>query len=149
MPYITELITVAILQLLSIISPGSDFAIVCRNSLVYSRKTGVYSAIGVALGILVHVAYSIVGIGLIISKSILLFSTIKLLRAVYLIYIGCKSLQVKPVKQSNLHWFKQDITHIAAMRICFLNNILNPKVTLFFFSLFTQILSPHTPISVQ
>lgn len=150
MPFFTELITVAVLQLLVIISPGPDFAIICRNSLVYSRKTGIYSALGLALGILVHVTYSLVGIGLIISRSIILFSVIKLLGAAYLIYIGYKSLRAKPdtaLKQQFKS--KKDISKIAAVRMGFINNVLNPKVTLFFLSLFTQVINPHTPLTVQ
>lgn len=150
MPYLSELLTVLILQVLVIISPGPDFAIICRNSLVYSRRTGIYSSLGLALGILVHVTYSLVGIGLIISKSILLFSVIKLLGAAYLIYIGYKSLRAKPsIRITKEFQIKKDISKISAIRIGFINNVLNPKVTLFFLSLFTQVINPHTPISIQ
>lgn len=145
-----ELITVVVLQLLVIISPGPDFAIICRNSLVYSRKTGIYSALGLASGILVHVTYSLVGIGLIISKTIILFSAIKLLGAVYLIYIGYKSLRAEPDNKLNQKFnMKKDISKFAAVRMGFVNNVLNPKVTLFFLSLFTQVINPHTPLSVK
>lgn len=131
-------------------SPGPDFAMVSRNSLVYSRKTGIYSAIGLGLGILVHVTYSLVGIGLIISKSIVLFSAIKLLGAGYLIYIGYKSLKSKPhnLKKEQLSEQK-DMDKFAAIKMGFLTNALNPKVTLFFLSLFTQVIDPKTPFAVQ
>ena len=69
MPYLTEFIIVAIAHLLAVISPGPDFALITRNSLVFSRRTGVYASIGLALGILVHITYSLVGIGLIIVLS--------------------------------------------------------------------------------
>jgi threonine/homoserine/homoserine lactone efflux protein len=95
MPYLTEFLTVAFIHFLGVMSPGPDFAMISRNSLVYSRRTGIYSAFGLALGILVHVTYSLIGIGLIISKSIIIFSTIKLLGASYLIYIGYKALRTK------------------------------------------------------
>src|SRR5579871_852922 len=96
--YLAEFITVASLHLLAVMSPGPDFVLISRNSLVYSRKTGIYSALGLALGISVHITYSLIGIGYIISKSILIFSTIKFLGAGYLIYIGYKSLRAKPVQ---------------------------------------------------
>ncbi len=95
MLYLTEFLTVAVIHLLAVISPGPDFAMISRNSLVYSRKTGIYSSLGLALGILVHVSYSLVGIGLIISRSIVIFSAIKFLGAGYLIYIGYKALKTK------------------------------------------------------
>jgi RhtB (resistance to homoserine/threonine) family protein len=150
MPYLAEFIIVAIIHLLAVMSPGPDFAMISRNSLIYSRKTGIYSAIGLALGILVHVTYSLIGIGLIISKSIVLFSTIKLLGAGYLIYIGYKSLKSKPHNLNSEQLSERnDMDKFAAIKMGFLTNALNPKVTLFFLSLFTQVISPKTPLFIQ
>jgi len=153
MPLLSELIAVAILQCLVIIAPGPDFVVICRNSLVYSRRTGIYSAVGLTLGILVHASYSLIGIGFIISRSIVLFALIKYLGAVYLIYLGYKSLIAKPERklqqQSRRSPASKDMSKLAAVRMGFINNILNPKVTLFFLSLFTQVINPHTPLLVQ
>lgn len=153
MPLLPELIAVAILQFLVIIAPGADFVVICRNSLVYSRRTGIYSALGLTLGILVHASYSLIGIGFLISQSIVLFALIKYLGAAYLIYLGYKSLIAKPRRQleqqSRCSQVSQDIGKLAAVRMGFINNILNPKVTLFFLSLFTQVINPLTPIPVQ
>lgn len=150
MQYLAEFITVALIHLLAVMSPGPDFALISRNSLVYSRKTGIYSAIGLALGILVHVTYSLVGIGFIISRSIVLFSAIKFAGAAYLVYIGYKSLKSKPKMLSkNCLQEKKDMDKFAAIRAGFLTNALNPKVTLFFLSLFTQVISPETPLPIQ
>lgn len=144
-----QILTITLIQLVAIMSPGPDFTIICRNSLIYSRRTGIYSALGISLGILVHVTYTLVGIGLIISKSIILFATIKLLGAAYLIYIGYKSLKAKPTRENIKEKSKQDLTRLQAIKIGFITNILNPKVTLFFFSLFTQVISPTTPASLR
>lgn len=150
MPYLAEFITVAIIHLLAVMSPGSDFAMISRNSLLYSRKTGIYSAIGLAFGILVHVAYSLVGIGFVISQSIVLFSTIKLLGAGYLIYIGYKSLKAKPHNLTVKGFERKDsLDKIVAVKMGFLTNVLNPKATLFFLSLFTQVINPKTPLAIQ
>lgn len=149
MSFYAQLLTITIIQLLAIMSPGPDFAIICRNSLVYSRRTGIYSALGISLGILVHVTYTLVGIGLIISRSIVLFSAIKLLGAAYLIYIGYESLKAQPSGKIASLKSKQDISRIEAIKIGFATNILNPKVTLFFFSLFTQVIAPSTPASLR
>lgn len=117
---------------------------------MYSRKVGLYSAIGLGLGILVHVTYSLVGIGLIISQSILLFSVLKFIGAGYLIYIGFKCLGAKPLHVQNTAVEKQnDMGKWAAIRMGFLTNVLNPKATLFFFALFTQVINAHTPKTIQ
>ncbi|MEX0649801.1 MAG: LysE family transporter [Candidatus Andersenbacteria bacterium] len=150
MTYLPELLTVASIHLLAVMSPGPDFFLISRNSLVYSRKAGIYSALGLALGISVHIAYSLLGIGLIISKSVVLFSLIKFLGAGYLIYIGYKSLYAQsPAVHAADEEKKEDLPISQAIRVGFLTNILNPKVTLFFLALFTQVINPQTPLPVQ
>lgn len=150
MPYLPEFLIVAAAHLLAVMAPGPDFIMITRNSLAYSRQTGFYSSIGLGLGILVHVTYSLVGIGFVISQSIVLYSTIKYLGAAYLIYIGYKSLCSKPhVEMEVTHEKKEDISKFAAIRIGFLTNVLNPKATLFFLALFTQVIDPSTPLWVK
>jgi len=150
MPYLSEFLTVVVIHLLAVMSPGPDFILISKNSLVYSRRVGVYSAIGLGLGILVHVTYSLIGIGLIISKSILLFSILKFAGAAYLIYIGYKCLKAQPQHTQTVAMEKRaDIGKLAAVRVGFLTNVLNPKATLFFFALFTQVINPHTPKTIQ
>lgn len=123
---------------------------VTHNSLVYSRRTGVYSAVGLGFGILVHVIYSLVGIGLLISQSVVLFNIIKFIGAAYLIYIGYKSLISKSSKvQLDTEEHKKDIAPLKAIQMGFLTNVLNPKATLFFLSLFTLVISPETPLGVK
>lgn len=150
MEYFSIIATVALVHLLAVISPGPDFMMITRNSLVYSRKTGMYSAVGLGIGILVHVAYSLIGIGFIISKSILLFNFIKYLGAVYLIYLGYKSLTSKAgISDGETEETRQDISKINAIKIGFLTNALNPKATLFFLSLFTLVINSQTPLFIK
>lgn len=147
-----EFLLVASIHLLAVMSPGPDFAMVMRNSLVYSRRTGILAAAGLGLGILLHVTYSLLGIGLIISKSIVLFNIIKLLGAAYLIYVGVKSLLAsKSVQKTDelAEGKKHDLTTFAAIRLGFLTNALNPKATLFFLALFTQVINPETSLLIK
>lgn len=147
--YLLLIGTVTLVHLLAAISPGPDFVMAVRNSLTYSRKTGIWTAVGFGLGIGVHISYCVAGLAIIISKSILVFNTIKLLGAGYLIYIGLKSFFSKSshieIQQAEE---KEDIPVFSAMRIGFLTNVLNPKVTLFFLGLFTLVISPDVPKSV-
>ena len=150
MEYLPIFLTVALAHFLAVVSPGPDFIMITRNSLIYSRKTGIYSAIGLGLGILVHIIYSLVGIGLIIAKSIVLFNIIKFIGAGYLIYIGYKSLTSKSSKTDmTVEDRKKDISRLAAIKIGFITNVTNPKVTLFFLSLFTLVVTPSTPLFVK
>lgn len=149
MEYIPLLSTVSFVFLLAIISPGPDFIMVVKNSLQYSRKIGIFTAVGFCLAILVHIFYCMAGLAVLISKSILVFNILKLLGAAYLIYIGWKSffskssvLEIEKTEQ------KKDISVFEAIKIGFLTNLLNPKATLFFLSLFTFVVSPDIPYRV-
>ena len=85
--YLNEFLIVIIATFFAVISPGPDFAMVLKQSITYGKKSSIYTSIGIGLGIGVHVIYTLLGIGLIISKSIILFTIIKFLGAGYLIYI--------------------------------------------------------------
>ena len=138
--------TIVGIHLLALISPGPDFVMAIKNSLQYSRKTGMWTAVGFGLGIAVHILYCLAGLALIISKSIIVFNGIKLLGAGYLIYIGIKSIlsRTSVIKVEGAQQ-KQNITAGQAIRMGFLTNILNPKATLFFLGLFTLVINPQTP----
>jgi len=149
MEYLTLIGTVTIIHLLGLISPGPDFIVAVKNSLTYSRKTGIWTAVGFGLGITVHIFYSLAGLALIISKSILLFNIIKYAGAAYLIYIGLKSFFSKSsIIEVGRNQKKQDITSLAAIKMGFLTNVLNPKVTLFFLSLFSMVITPGIPLLI-
>lgn len=151
--YWTEFLTVALVHLLAVASPGPDFAIVVRESVSNGRHAGLWTAIGVGCGILVHVSYCLLGIGLIVSQSIMLFNLLKYLAAAYLIYIGIRALRAKPADplqaQQMLDALVPAVTARSAFVRGFVTNGLNPKATLFFLSLFTLVISPQTPLLVQ
>ncbi|PHM49495.1 LysE family translocator [Xenorhabdus miraniensis] len=143
----TELIAIAIITILAVISPGADFAMITRNSYLYGRQAGILAAFGIAVGILVHVTYTILGIGILIAHSPNILLAIKVIGAIYLIYIGYKTLTSKTKVDIDINSTK--IVSITAFRTGFLTNVLNPKTTLFVVSTFTQIVSPSTGISLQ
>ena len=61
MDSITLIGTVTLAHLLAVISPGPDFVMACRNALFYSRKTGIWTAVGFGIGIAVHISYALFG----------------------------------------------------------------------------------------
>lgn len=144
-----ELLIVAGAHLLAVASPGPDLALVLKNSIGHGRRSGIYSALGIACGIMVHVFYSMVGLALVISRSVLLFNTIKLFGAAYLIWIGFKALKSKKAQTTDLETTQKlnekHLSNIQSLKQGFLTNVLNPKATLFFLSLFTQVIDPGTP----
>ncbi|MBD1875683.1 LysE family transporter [Nodosilinea sp. FACHB-131] len=150
MAFFSAWLTVFAVSLVAVVTPGPDFALTLRNSLAYSRRAGLFTAIGVGAGNLVHATYSLVGIGAVIAKSVLLFNVLKWVGAAYLIYLGIKSLRAQRVAiASEFVEQQRDIRRWTAFRIGFLGNFLNPKATLFFLALFTQIVQPATPLVAQ
>ncbi|MCE2992677.1 MAG: LysE family transporter [Alphaproteobacteria bacterium] len=147
--HLQSILSLSAVILISLISPGPDFAVVVKNSLIYSRKTGLLTALGIALGILLHVSYTLLGLGIIISKITWLFLTIKYLGASYLIYIGYRGVTAKKSTVSLGHTIhKQDISSIAAISSGFFTNALNPKCMLLFISVFSVIIPHNTPTIV-
>jgi RhtB (resistance to homoserine/threonine) family protein len=137
---------------LGLMSPGPDFVLVTKNSL-RSLSAGRWSACGIALGILVHVTYCLVGIGIIVARSIALFSMIKLAGAAYLIYLGSRALLSKEkaalTPGLSIGAALPVISPTEALRMGFVTNVLNPKVTVLFVSLFTQVIGPKTPMALK
>ncbi|MEU7468039.1 LysE family transporter [Streptomyces sp. NPDC044984] len=144
----TEVLAVAVITVLAVIAPGADFAMVVRNSYLHGRRTGLLGALGVAAGVLVHVTYTMLGVGLLIASSAFLFTVIKLAGAAYLVYIGVRTFRTRGEVTVDLG-NKTGLTPFAALRTGFLTNVLNPKTTLFVVSTFAQVVSPGTPVLQQ
>lgn len=153
MDHLASLLAVAGVSLLAALSPGPDFFIVLRNSLCHSRKMGFYTAFGVAMALIIHLTYTLVGIGVAIAESPFLYQLIKYAGAAYLFYIGFKSVvssfkQRAPIKVDETETSKK-MTSGMAFKQGFLTNLLNPKAAVFFISLFSQFIGPDTSLGLK
>ncbi len=147
-----EYLTLMFVFFIGAISPGPDFAMVLRQAIIHGRKSAIFTSLGVASGILVHGAYTILGLGIIISQSLLFFSIMKYLGAAYLLYLGLSAFFAqapKQIKNIDEKIELKNISFIKAFSIGFLANLLNPKAMLFFISLFTIIVSANTIVQFQ
>ncbi|MFZ6874754.1 LysE family translocator [Undibacterium sp. Di27W] len=144
----TELIAVAIITILAVISPGADFAMVTRNSYLYGRRAGLLAASGIALGVQVHVMYTMLGVGLLIAKSPSLYFALKIIGAIYLIYIGYQTFFARAVITAEAG-IGQSLNNLAALRAGFMTNAFNPKTTLFVVSTYTQVVQIDTSLATQ
>ncbi|KTD35833.1 lysE family transporter protein [Legionella nautarum] len=138
-----EFLSITVLIMLAAISPGPDFAVVTKNSLLFSRRAGIYTALGVSVSLLIHAVYCILGLAIIISQSLLAFSIIKYLGAAYLIYIGVKGILAKRSAITVDQELSQStITGLQAFYQGLLCNLLNPKAIMFLLAFFTLIVKP-------
>ncbi len=145
-----SLITLATVNLIALISPGPDFAVVLKNSLLYSRRTAVFTAVGIASAAIIHVMYTLLGLGVVLDDHPWVLDVIKYLGAAYLIYLGSKGLMVKkePLELGSLH-HRKDIGAQQGFSNGFLTNLLNPKCAMFFISFFAVAISSDVPVPIM
>ena len=132
-----EIIAIAIITLLAVISPGADFALVSRNSYLYGRKQGIYTAYGIACAVWVHISYSVLGLSFLKHYIPNLLHIIQYIGALYLMYIGYKTFTQQQISDHATHTL---LRPRQAFIQGFLGNSLNPKTTLFVMSIFAQLL---------
>ena len=140
---IDQVLVIVGITFLVLISPGPDMVIVLRNTLVGGRSAGMDTSLGILTGNMVHITYCVLGIGWLITNSIVAFNVLKYAGALYLIYLGVtgflsgeQSLDpdaAEPVRRDQ-PWFVQG----------FINNLLNPKGTLFYLGVFSVVITPET-----
>ncbi|GAA4123855.1 LysE family translocator [Aminobacter aganoensis] len=134
--------------------PGADFVMVVRQSVVHGRRAAIITSFGIGTSLLFHVSYTILGIGLIVSKSLLLFSMLKWAGAAYLVYLGIMALRAGPMDMVSVDVPEEadgpkSISAVRCFLMGFVTNALNPKAVLFFVPLFTAMVSHETPASVK
>jgi RhtB (resistance to homoserine/threonine) family protein len=132
------------------ITPGADFACVTRESVMYGRRAGILAAGGVGSAIMFHVTYTVLGIGLLVAQSIIAFTIIKWAGAAYLVWLGVQSIRAPtPAALAIEATAREPRAPSRSFAIGAMTNLLNPKATLFFVSLFSTIVSPTTPIAIE
>jgi len=146
-----EYLTIMLAFGVGAVSPGPDFAMVLRQSIAHGRGAAMFTSAGIASAILVHGTYTILGVGLVVSQSLLLFSVLKYVGAAYLIWLGVSAIRAAaPEAPKDIEApARREMTPLKAYSIGFLTNLLNPKAVLFFLALFTTLVSASTSIGAQ
>jgi len=147
--FMAEIIAVTSIAVLMAVIPGADFVMVTRTSMRNGRLAGLYTTLGVCLSICIHASYSIAGLAVVIANSVWLFSLIKYCGTAYLIYIAWQLLTTRELLNTQQANESLKISNLAALRLGFMSNILNPKAPIFFVSIFTQVVSLETPLVMQ
>ncbi len=125
------------------ITPGQDTFYVLGRSIAQGRRIGVASALGIGAGALVHSIAAALGLSAILMTSASAFLIVKLIGALYLVYLGARMLLsratvIEAAAGAN------PVGAWAAFRQGVLSNVLNPKVALFFLALMPQFISPDS-----
>ncbi|MFA8324362.1 LysE family translocator [Burkholderia ubonensis] len=124
-------------SLLIILTPGQDMVLVMSRTLSGGTRTGVVTAAGVSVGLIVHTMLATLGLGALLQASEWLFTVLKLAGALYLLYLGVTLLRSSGeltlssggrAPESALRTFAQGA----------LSNVSNPKVALFYLAFLPQ-----------
>ncbi|ARI77160.1 LysE family translocator [Halobacillus mangrovi] len=116
--------------------PGPDLLFVMTQSVIQDKWAGIFTAIGLCTGLLVHITAATIGISALIYQSSVIFSIVKFAGVAYLFYLAWQAFrhsgsmiksESRP-KRSRFSLFKKGI----------IMNVLNPKVSLFFLALLPQ-----------
>lgn len=143
----TNLLMVAGVTALAVVSPGPDFAMTVRNAVRHGRRLGLATVLGIGCGVMVHVTYTLLGVGFLVARFAWLLETVRYLGAAYLIWVGCSAL-LAPAGEPDCPRSPDGAIPArfgAAFGNGFFCNLLNPKTVLFFLALFTQVVEPATP----
>lgn len=149
MEFTTVLISILTIHLMASISPGPDFVAVSQRTFLLGRKAGVMCGVGVCVGLLVHISYSVLGVATAIEYSDNLLTAIKILGGLYLSYLGYSIIRGSFVKQASaVQHSTSDSASISGSSFWrgFLVNVLNPKAAVYFISLFSALVSPSMEI---
>ena len=82
-------------SLVAIISPGPAVLLAINNAIVYDLKATAFSTLGNALGLFILSGAAMLGLGLVLQTSLVLFTLFKIAGALYLIYLGLKQFRAK------------------------------------------------------
>tara|TARA_B100000579_G_scaffold332182_1_gene282483 strand:- start:7227 stop:7853 length:627 start_codon:yes stop_codon:yes gene_type:complete len=139
--YLNQFLVIALAHFFAVISPGPDFALITRQSFLYGRKISIFTSLGIASGILVHIIYCIIGLSFLLNNNFLLFF-LRIACSLYLCYLGIQSIffgNINFKNSSNKNNVLMAVSPLIAFRDGFVTNILNIKATFFFLSLYVYI----------
>jgi threonine/homoserine/homoserine lactone efflux protein len=122
------------------LTPGADTALVVRNALVSGAGAARRTALGTSTGLLVWGAASACGVAAILNASAEVFTTLKLVGAAYLVWLGLKA-----IRHAGAHEPAARAGGGSSFRQGLLCNLLNPKAGIFFTALLPQFVSPDDP----
>lgn len=147
MDTILLILTVAGIHLLLVVTPGANFLVVSQHALRYSRHVGLVTAAGVGTATIIQIMLGFLGLAAIMAQSLSFFNTLKLLGALYLIYLGGRVFwkERKPLQMASQH-VNNLLARDDAYRIGLLTCLSNPKSIIYYLALFTTIIPPTTPI---
>lgn len=138
--------------LMIVMVPGVDSLLVLKNTMIYGKKAGFFTVLGIVIALFVWTTLAVLGLAAIISKSIFVFLFIKYAGAAYLVFLGIQSLRAKA--QNMALQEKAVPTHLEHASVsCMIQGVttdlLNPKTLLLYVTLMPQFIQPDFDVNSQ
>ena len=132
-----------------IVVPGPDTAVVTKNVLVHGRRAAFGTSLGVSAGLSVWTLAAAVGVASVVRASTVAFTVLKLIGALYLVWLGLQAFRAAGHTDSGARPTaanKQTMGALGGFRQGFLSDLANPKIGIFFTSLLPQFVDPGHPV---
>ena len=129
------------------LTPGQDTLYILGRSSTQGWRAGAVAALGIGAGALVHVCAAALGLSAVLATSASAFLVLKVVGAVYLVYLGVRMLITRTAALGATD-IADSVDTWTAFRQGMLTNLLNPKVALFFLALMPQFIEPDSPTKV-
>src|SRR5256885_6989620 len=136
-----------ITSLIVVVTPGTGVLYTLAAALSRGYRASVIAAIGCTLGILPQMAAAIFGLAAVLNASAAAFQTIKYLGVAYLVYLAWITLRQRGPLDVGSRLASGSAAKVIVTAV--LINLLNPKLTIFFFAFLPQFVSPHEPHPVE
>ncbi len=130
------------------LTPGNDTIYILTQSVARGRQAGIYSALGIGTGTVVHTLLAAFGLSLIIAQSLVVFTAVKYIGAAYLVYVGIGLFRGRSGISDTVTVAKPVDGHRKTYRDAILTNVSNPKVALFFIAFLPQFIDPSSRHSI-
>lgn len=128
------------------VTPGSDTMLVIRSALVRGRRAGLLTVLGVCAGVFVHATASALGLSAVLVRSAGAFDLVKTAGAVYLVLLGVQSIRTALRGGSPAAPPAELLDARRAFVEGLLNNVLNPKVAVFYLAFLPQFMTAGDPV---
>jgi threonine/homoserine/homoserine lactone efflux protein len=130
-------------SLVVVVSPGTGVLYTMAAGLSRGARASVIAAVGCTLGIIPHMIAAITGLAALLHTSAVAFQTLKYVGVTYLLFIAWRTLKEKGALTVENETGPRTATNVIVSGI--LVNILNPKLTIFFFAFLPQFVSAKDP----
>ena len=129
--------------LVVVATPGTGAVYTIAAGLSRGAKAGIVAAIGCTLGVIPHMVAAITGLAAILNASAIAFQTIKWLGVAYLLYLAWQTLRDKSAIKVDEATAPASFWQV--IRTAVLINLINPKLTIFFFAFLPQFVPAGEP----